>query len=55
MSFIVILSVLCFIIGVLVYAVSGNPTVKEIGRAMMWCGLLASLYYLGARQIKGGL
>ena len=37
------LSLLVALVGVLMYALSGNPKVSEIGRIMFSCGLLAFL------------
>jgi hypothetical protein len=35
------------IVGMLVYALSSNPKVAEIGRIALFCGLLVALFLLG--------
>jgi len=40
---IVLLPVLICIIGVLLFALSKNPDIKELCRIMFFCGLLATL------------
>lgn len=40
---IIFLSLIVCLIGVLMYALSANPKLVEIGRMMFWCGLLAFL------------
>ncbi len=37
------LDALVLIVGLLMYALSANPKLVEIGRTMFWCGLLALL------------
>lgn len=32
------------IVGALLFALSSSATLREIGRAMLWCGLLVSLF-----------
>lgn len=44
----IVLSALVCLIGVLMYALSANPKLVEIGRMMFWVGLLAFLLTLGA-------
>lgn len=39
----ILLPVLAAVVGVLVYALATNAKVVEIGRALLWCGLLVSL------------
>lgn len=52
---IIYLPLLISIIGLLMYALSGNPKVVEIGRIMFWTGLLAFLLGGGAiHAIQGG-
>lgn len=53
---IIYLSLLVAIIGTLMYALSANPKVQEIGRIMLFCGLLAFLLRFGEeafRVLKG--
>lgn len=40
---IIYLSLLVCLVGVLMYALSANPKLVEIGRMMFWVGLLAFL------------
>lgn len=40
---IIVLSLLVALVGVLMYALSGNPKLVEIGRIMFFAGLLAFL------------
>ena len=40
---IIYLSLLVAVVGVLMYALSTNPKLQEIGRMSYWCGLLAFL------------
>lgn len=44
---IVILSLLIAICGLLLYALSANPRVGEIGRIMFFCGLFVFLLQFG--------
>jgi hypothetical protein len=44
---IILLPLLVALIGVLMYALSTNPKLVEIGRMMFWCGLLAFLFGAG--------
>lgn len=39
-------------IGVLIYALSANPKLVEIGRIMFFCGLLAFLIHFGAGEVR---
>lgn len=46
------LSIIVAIAGVLVYALSANPKLQEIGRLSFFAGLLAFLLANGARIIE---
>lgn len=48
---IVYLSLLVCLIGVLMYALCVNPKLAEIGRTMMWTGMLAFLMEVGAGRV----
>lgn len=48
------LPLLVFIIGVLVYALSANAKVAEIGRTMMWTGLLVTLAVAAGHVVRIG-
>lgn len=37
------LDFIVLLVGLLMYALSANPKLVEIGRTMFWCGLLALL------------
>jgi Na+/phosphate symporter len=50
---IIVLPLLVCIIGLLMYALSANPKLVEIGRMMFWVGLLAFL--LGAGPVVSAL
>jgi hypothetical protein len=41
---IAIIPLLAAIIGVLVYALAQNAKLVEVGRALLWCGLLVTLF-----------
>lgn len=41
---IVLLCVLCALVGLLLYVLASNPKVQEIGRIMLFCGLLVTLF-----------
>lgn len=42
------------IIGLLMYVLANNAKVVEIGRAMMWCGLLVTLFTVASHTVKIG-
>jgi len=46
------LPLLLALVGVLLYALSSNPKVTEIGRLMFACGLLVSLYAVAGHTAK---
>jgi hypothetical protein len=43
---------LAAVAGLLVYVLSGNAKVVEVGRALMWCGLLVTLWVLAGRSVR---
>lgn len=46
------LSLLVALVGVLMYALSSNPKLQEIGKISFFCGLLAFLIvFAGAKQV----
>jgi len=49
---IAIIPVIAALIGVLVYALSSNAKAQEIGRALMWCGFLVTLFVAAQRVVK---
>lgn len=49
---IVFFPLLVALIGVLMYALSANPKLVEIGRIMFWTGLLAFLLNFGEHSIS---
>lgn len=49
---IAILPLLVLVAGILVYALSSSAKVTEIGRAMMWCGLLVTLLVVARYTVK---
>lgn len=52
---IIYLPLLVALIGVLMYALCTNPKLAEIGRIMLWTGLLAFLLGLGSNKVLGVL
>lgn len=40
---IAIIPLLAVIVGLLVYVLASNAKTVEVGRALMWCGILVSL------------
>lgn len=44
---IILMPLLIALIGVLMYALAGNPKLQEIGRIMFFCGLLVTLFHSG--------
>jgi len=45
MTITILIPLLVCIAGILIYALSANPNLKEVGRAMMWTGLLVTLLH----------
>lgn len=45
-------SVLFMIVGVLMYALAGNPKVAEIGRLLFACGALAFALEMGGKGLR---
>lgn len=50
MVVIAFIPLLVCILGIFLYAVTTNPTLKEVSRAMIWTGMLAFLLATGAKQ-----
>lgn len=44
---VIFLPLLVALVGLLMYALSANPKPAEIGRILLWCGLLAFLLTYG--------
>lgn len=44
---VILIPLLCALVGVLMYALSANPKLQEIGRIMFAFGLLVFLFQLG--------
>lgn len=42
------------IIGLLIYVLAGNAKVVEVGRALMWSGILVTLFALARHTVKLG-
>jgi hypothetical protein len=51
---IILVPFLVFVVGVLVYVLSSNAKVQEVGRAMLWCGLLVTLFSVAKDWAKLG-
>jgi Na+/phosphate symporter len=45
-------SVLFMLVGVLMYALAGNPKVAEIGRILFACGTLALALAIGGKGLR---
>jgi hypothetical protein len=52
MTITIIIPLLVCLAGILIYALPTNATLKEIARAMMWTGMLASLLLIGQHVVK---
>lgn len=50
--FIAIIPLIVAIVGLLMYALSANAKVAEIGRIMLWTGLLVTLFVAAGRTVK---
>jgi len=50
--FIAIIPLIVAIVGLLMFALSANPKVVEIGKIMFWTGLLISLYISAGKTLK---
>lgn len=48
---IILLPLLIAVIGLIMYFIAGNPKVVEVGRIMLWTGLLAFLLGGGGAHI----
>jgi hypothetical protein len=49
---IALIPLLAAIVGLLVYVLAANPKVIEVGRALMWCGLLVTLFAVASHVVK---
>ena len=49
---IAIIPVLVAVVGILVYALSSNTKLAEIGRALMWCGILVATWVAAGRVVR---
>lgn len=47
-----IFAVLVALVGVLIYALSTNPKLQEIGRIMFFCGLFVTCWIAGGVKIS---
>lgn len=47
-----IVPLLAAVVGVLIYALSSNAKLAEVGRALMWCGILVTLAAVASRVVK---
>jgi hypothetical protein len=49
---IAIIPLVALVAGILMYALAQNAKIVEIGRAMMWCGLLVTLAVAAHQTVK---
>jgi hypothetical protein len=49
---IAIVPLLAAVAGLLIYVLASNAKVAEVGRALMWCGILVTLWILAGRMVK---
>jgi len=42
------------IVGTLIYALASNAKLVEIGRALMWCGILVTMFVAAHQTVKIG-
>lgn len=55
MIVIAFVALLVAVLGLLIFVLAkNNPDVKEIGRCLMWCGVLVTLLVLGKHTITIG-
>jgi len=52
MTFAILLPFLVCIVGVLVYALSANPKLVELGRLAYACGLLVTMFEVATHVVK---
>jgi hypothetical protein len=45
MTITILIPLLVCFAGIVLYALSANPAVKEVGRTMMWTGMLVTLMH----------
>lgn len=50
MTVTILIPLLVCVVGVLLYALAASPKLQEVGRAMLWCGLLVVLL-VAAHQV----
>lgn len=43
---------LAAVVGILVYALASNAKLVEVGRALMWCGLLITIWVLAGKTVR---
>ncbi len=49
---ITVLPLLVAIVGLLLYVLASNSKVAEIGRAMLWTGLLVTLWFAAGKPVR---
>jgi hypothetical protein len=49
---IALLPLLVALVGLVLYAISANPKVVEVGRVLLFCGVLVTLFVLGKGTVK---
>jgi hypothetical protein len=47
-----IIPLLAAVIGLLIYVLATNAKVVEVGRALMWCGCLVTLFVVASHVVK---
>jgi len=48
----ILIPLLFALAGALIYGLSSNPKVVELGRIMFWCGLLVTLFRVDSASIS---
>ncbi len=48
------LPLLAAIVGLLLYVLAANAKLIEVGRALLWCGTLVTLFALASHTVKLG-
>lgn len=49
---IAIVPLLIAIVGLLIYVLSANTKMQEVGRALMWCGFLVTLFVAAHKTLS---
>jgi len=49
---IAIVPLLVAVVGLLIHALASNTKLAEVGRALMWCGILVTLWVMAGRTVK---